>query len=402
MSGEPRDTVVLGVSSSVSAYKACEILRLLQEAGLEVRVAMTRNAARLVSPRLMSALAGNEAWTDLWDDPAPHRIAHIELAEAADALLVAPATANLVAKFAAGLADDLLSALYLSAACPVAVAPAMNEKMYRHPRTRANLARLEADGVTLIPPDSGYLACGEKGPGRLAPPERIVEETLALLKGPGSLKGRKVLVTAGPTREFLDPVRFLTSRSSGRMGFELAREALRRGADVTLVAGPTTMLPPRGVEFLPVVSAGDMRRAVLDVFPGVEIVVMAAAVSDYAFERTAPEKLKKNAEADIRLARTPDILEELGRNKGSHYLVGFAAETGSVEKPAMEKIAAKNLDLIVANDVSRSGIGFDSPDNQVLILDRSGKRRETEIVGKRDISRKIWDEIEAGLERARG
>lgn len=395
MNGKSRPKVVLGVCSSISLYKSCEILRGLQKHGCDVRIVMTGNAARLVSPRLFAALSGSEVETDLWKDPDSPRIVHIELAGWADLLLVAPATANTIAGFASGSADDLLSTLYLAVTGPVAVAPAMNENMYRHARTRANLTRLEEDGVTVIQPEAGYLACGEEGPGRLADPKEIIKTALALLEGSKTLKDRRVLVTAGPTREFLDPVRFLTSRSSGRMGYELAGEALRRGANVTLISGPCHLAPPAGVELITVGSAEEMRRSVLEVYSRVDIVVMAAAVSDFTFERTSPEKLKKGTgEKNIRLVPAPDILQELGRCKGERFLVGFAAETEHLERNARDKAINKNLDLIVANDVSREGIGFDSPENQVLILPREGAGRTTPVAGKREISRLIWDEIE--------
>ena len=392
--------VALGVTSSISIYKACEVLRGFQKKGLDVQVIMTPNAAKLISPRLFSALSGNRAAVDLFGDEYADRISHIAWADEISLLVIAPATANIIAKLAGGVADDFLSTFYLAVRCPVVIAPAMNEAMYLHPQTQANILKLQAAGVEFVLPEKGYLACKDEGWGRLVAPEKIVEHGLALLQKGESLKSRTVLVTAGPTREPIDPVRFLSNRSSGKMGFALAGEARRRGARVILVSGPTSLLPPFGVEFRPVETAADMSREVKKNLPRADILIMAAAVADFRPAEPSPQKIKKKeAPPALELAPTEDILVSLGRAAGraKKVVVGFAAETTDITAGAARKLREKKLDLIVANDVSREGIGFDSDFNQVVIIDKKGVVFESPPASKREISRLVMDRVEVLL-----
>jgi phosphopantothenoylcysteine decarboxylase/phosphopantothenate--cysteine ligase len=392
--------IALGVTSSISIYKACELLRGFQKKGVDVQVIMTPNAAKLISPRLFSALSGHKTAVDLFEDDGSDRIAHISLAEEISLLVIAPATANLIAKLASGIADDFLSTFYLAVRCPILIAPAMNEAMYRHPQTQANILRLQAAGVEFILPEKGYLACKEEGWGRLVAPEKIIEHGLAVLEKGESLKARTVLVTAGPTREPLDPVRFLSNRSSGKMGYALAAEALRRGARVILVSGPSALYPPLGAELRPVETAADMAREVKKNFPGADILIMAAAVADFRPAKRSEQKIKKREiPPALKLVPTVDILASLDRpiGRSKKVIVGFAAETEDVAANASRKLREKKLDLIIANDVSREGIGFDSDLNQVVILDRKGAAVESPTAGKREISRLIMDRIEVLL-----
>lgn len=387
--------VVLGVCSSISIYKSCEIIRQFQKEKYQVQVIMTKNASRMISPLLFSALSGRKVFIDSLDEDESERINHVTLAQETSLLLVAPATANIIGKFASGVADDFLSTFYIVVRCPVLIAPAMNESMYFHRQTQMNIQKLKACGVKFVDPEKGYLACQEEGWGRLAPAERIVEEGIRLINQTQSLKGKTVLVTAGPTREFLDPVRFLTNRSSGKMGYEIAEEAQRRGADVVLVSGPTPLVPPPNVRFKKIQTAGEMEKEVMRHFPKTDIVIMAAAISDFKFVDICPEKIKKEeGDEKIRLVQTGDILRRLGQKKGKKILVGFAAETGNVVNNALKKIKEKNLDLIVANNVLEEGIGFESDFNQVDIVYPDGKTIKTEKRSKLEISQIILDKIE--------
>jgi phosphopantothenoylcysteine decarboxylase/phosphopantothenate--cysteine ligase len=393
--------IALGVSSSIGIYKGCEILRGFQKNGVQVQVVMTKNATRLVSPLLFSSLSGLDTIVDLFDEPGGRTIGHVSLAKEISLLCIAPATANVIGKLANGVADDFLSTLFLAIRCPVLIAPAMNEAMYLQPQTQAYIKGLKTLGVEFVEPDQGYLACGDEGWGRLAEPEKIVREGLALIAGTESLKGKTILVTAGPTREFMDPVRFLSNPSSGKMGYELAKEALRRGAEVVLVSGPTSLLPPAGAKVKKVTTAAEMKEAVLRAFPKADAVVMAAAVSDFCFKHVQPEKAKKRDIAGtVEIQRTDDILALLGKKKKSQVLVGFAAETGNVVRNARTKMAAKKADLMVANAVGK-GRGFEEDTNEVRIIHPSGKVRATPRLSKREISRTIFDEIEEILEKKR-
>lgn len=393
--------IALGVSSSIAIFKACEILRLFQKRDFEVQVIMTANATRLISPLLFSSLSGLETITDTFDDSVSRNIGHIALAKEISLLSVAPATANILGKFAAGVADDFLSTFFLTVRCPVLVAPAMNASMYLHPQTQANMVRLKTLGIEFVEPDEGYLACGEEGWGRLAAPEAVVKEALRLIGRTYQLKGKTVLVTAGPTREFMDPVRFLSNPSSGKMGYALAREAEGRGGDVILVSGPTSLIPPAGVRLIKVQTAAEMEKAVLEAFPRVDIVVMAAAVADFRFAETRMMKSgKKNIPETLRIQRIPDILKILAGKKKKQVLVGFAAETDDTLAKARVKMKEKSLDLIVANTVGE-GEGFASDENEVHILRPTGKVHTTGRLSKREISRIIFDFIEGILEKKR-
>jgi phosphopantothenoylcysteine decarboxylase/phosphopantothenate--cysteine ligase len=392
--------VILGIGSSISIYKACEIIRSLQKRDFAAQVILTPNAGKLISPRLFNALTGFEVYCDIFAKESVERIAHIDLAREADLFLVAPATANVIGKFASGVADDFVTTFYLAATCPVVVAPAMNENMFLHPQMQDNLRRLQRRGVLFVHPGQGQLACGDEGWGRLAPTEDIVQACLDSLARSRSLAGTRVLVTAGPTREALDPVRFLSNRSSGKMGYALAQEAAARGADVILVSGPVSLPPPRGVQVRDVETAEEMASAVKELARESRIVIMAAAVADYRPEKALDQKLKKQGEdLPLRLTRTADILAELGRNKKESILVGFAAETENMESNARKKMQSKNLDMIVANDVSQPGMGFGSEENRALLMFPDGRTVQTEKTRKREICRVIFNEIEALLGR---
>jgi phosphopantothenoylcysteine decarboxylase/phosphopantothenate--cysteine ligase len=390
--------VVLGVSSSISLYKAPDILRGFQKEGWEVQVILTPNAAKLISPLLFSALSGRRAALDPFNEEESRTIAHIRLAQEAGLFVVAPATANVLAKFAAGIADDFLCTFYTAADCPVLLAPAMNQAMYIKPQTQENIARLKARGVEFVEPDRGPLACGDEGWGRLAPPEKIVQAGLRLWRAGRSLAGRSVLITAGPTREPLDLARYLSNRSSGKMGYALAREAVRRGAETTLVSGPVSLGPPPQAKFVQVETAVQMEAEVLKRFDQADVVIMAAAVADFRFAQTRPDKVKKeDVPGEVRLVRNADILAELGRRKTHQVLVGFAAEAGQVEAKARQKLKDKNCDLMAANDISREGIGFDSEENELLLVDSSGKATPLGRASKSELSRLLFDRIEVLL-----
>lgn len=386
--------IALGVSGGIAAYKACEVLRGLQRAGAEVHVILTRAACRFVTPLTFQALSGRPVFVDPFDPEGEQAIRHVLLARDLSALVVAPATANLLAKFAHGVADDFLTTFYTAVTAPVVLAPAMNTRMWLHPATQANLAALRSRAVRIVEPESGWLAEGEVGWGRLAEPARIVEATLAAARRSTELAGKKILVTAGPTREPLDPVRYLSNRSSGKMGYALAEAAARRGARVVLVSGPVGLAPPFGVEVVPVVTAGDMREAVLREARGAAAVFMAAAVSDYVPTRETGKIKRTGAPRTIVLEEAPDILAELGRLEGERpLLVGFAAETENLLEEARRKLVSKKLDFVVANDVSRPGIGFEADRNEVTILGRSGTLRQVPEGSKLEVAEAILDEV---------
>ena len=392
--------ITLGVCSSVSLYKACEIIRGFQKEKFQVQVILTKNASRLISPLLFSALSGQKALVDPFDEEYSDEIPHVDLAKETSLLLVAPATANMIGKFASGVADDFLSTFYTASNCPVLIAPSMNEAMYLHRQTQENIQKLRAMGVRFVEPAKGYLACKDIGWGRLAAPEKIVEEGLRLIKKSASLKGKTVLVTAGPTREFLDPVRFLTNRSSGKMGYELAEEALRRGAEVILISGPTHIFPPPEAKLKKVRTAQEMEKEVVARFGQADVVIMAAAISDFRFAETSSQKIKKEKlEKKIDVVPTEDVLQKLSSKKGAKIIVGFAAETEDVVNNALKKMKKKSLDLIVANNVLDEGIGFESDFNQVSIIFPDGKTIHTEKKSKLEISQIILDRVEDILGR---
>jgi phosphopantothenoylcysteine decarboxylase/phosphopantothenate--cysteine ligase len=393
--------VVLGVSGGIGAYRAAEVLRELQRRGHDVRVVMTQNATRFVSPMTFEALSRQPVFVDAFALGADASMRHISFADEAELLLVAPATANVLGKFARGIADDALSTLYLATKAAVVVAPAMNVNMFEHPAVIENLATLRGRGVRVVEPGEGYLACGWLGKGRLADVKQIADAAQAALGAEAApanadLAGVAVLVTAGPTVEDLDPVRFLSNRSSGRMGYAVAEAARDRGARVVLVSGPTSLEVPRGVDFVAVRSARDMEAAVDAASAWADVIVMAAAVSDFRPQETAPRKIKKtDADGELRLVRNPDILAGLGARKGSRFLVGFAAETDAMVDNAEGKLRRKGLDLIVANDVSRADRGFVAETNAAVLLDAAGGREELPLMGKRELADRLWDRIVA-------
>jgi phosphopantothenoylcysteine decarboxylase / phosphopantothenate---cysteine ligase len=366
--------IALGVCGGIAAYKACEIVRLLQEQGITVQVVMTDAAQQFVRPLTFAALSGQKVITGLWgagvEEPnLDSAVEHIAVAQSIDALLVAPATADVLAKFAHGEANDFLTTLFLATTAPVVVAPAMNVNMWEHPATQANLEVLGKRGVGIVDPGSGYLACGMIGAGRLAEPERIVAATLEFLDIRQDLIGETVLVTAGPTQEAIDPVRYLTNRSSGKMGYAVAEAALRRGARVILISGPVSISAPEKAELVRVKTAEEMKAAVLKHLPEASIVIKAAAVADYRVRQSASQKLKRRGPLTLELEPTRDILLEIaGRRTPQQIIIGFAAETEDVLENGRRKMQNKKLDAIVINDVSRPGIGFDSENNAVTIL----------------------------------
>ncbi len=389
--------VALGVCGGIAAYKAAELVRLLQERGIKVQVVMTRAAQEFVRPLTFAALSGEKVITGLFGAGAEEpnidsAVEHIAVAQSIDALVVAPATADTLAKFAQGLADDFLSTLFLATTAPVVVAPAMNVNMWDHAATRANLATLRERGVRVVEPDAGYLACGMVGPGRLASNEAIVAVTLEALGAAQDLAGETVLITAGPTREPIDPVRFLSNRSSGRMGYALAEAALRRGARVILVSGPTALTPPAAAEVVPVETAAEMRDAVLARFPEASVVIKCAAVADYRPKQSAQEKIKRRSGLSLELEPTADILAELAVRRASQVLVGFAAETENVLENARAKLRSKGADVIVVNDVSRRGVGFDSDRNAVTILSAGGEVEVPET-SKWEVAHRVLDAV---------
>jgi len=391
--------ITLGVTGGVAAYKAAELVRRLQQNGFTVQVVMTRGAREFITPLTFAALTGQKVITDLFAESGGEAnlesaIEHIAVAQRTDLLLVAPATADILAKFARGIADDFLTTLYLASTAPVVVAPAMNVNMWNHAATQENVEMLRARGVKIVDPDEGYLACGMTGAGRLAGQDAIVAAVHEAVHAVRDLAGQKVLVTAGPTRENVDPVRYFTNRSSGKMGYAIAEAAAQRGAHVILVSGPTSLDAPPGVERIDVQSAGEMHRAVLEKIAGCSIAIFAAAVADYRPIAVNGQKLKRTAESlNIVLEPTPDILAAVARSKGERLIVGFAAETEHVTENARKKLAAKNADLIVANDVTAEGAGFDHDTNIVTLIARDGRDLALPQMGKSEVAQRILDEV---------
>lgn len=390
--------IALGVSGGIAAYKAAEIVRGLQDRGVQVQVVMTRAAQEFVRPLTFAALSGEKVITDMFGEghAEPNldsAVEHIAVAQSIEALLVAPATADVLAKFAQGIANDFLTTLYLATKAPVIVAPAMNVNMWEHEATRKNLTILRERGVTIVEPGSGYLACGMIGSGRLAEPETIVEATLARLGVSQDLKGETVLVTAGPTYEPIDPVRYLGNRSSGKMGYAIAEAAIRRGARVILISGPTALTPPSAAEFVSVETAQQMRAAVMERFPDASIVIKAAAVADYRVKDAATQKIKREKAITLELEPNSDILAELGTTKfEKHILVGFAAETENILDNARKKLSKKRVDMVVVNDVSKKEIGFNSEKNAVTIVTADEMINLSEAP-KFDIAQRILDAV---------
>jgi phosphopantothenoylcysteine decarboxylase/phosphopantothenate--cysteine ligase len=392
--------ITLGVTGGVAAYKAAELVRLLQQDGFSVQVVMTRGAREFVTPLTFAALSGQKVITDLFEKSSTGEanldsaIEHIAVAQRTDLLLVAPATADILAKFARGIADDFLTTLYLATTAPVIVAPAMNVNMWNHAATQENVETLRARGVKIVNPDEGYLACGMTGAGRLAGQQEIIAAVRETLHAQKDLQGETVLITAGPTREDLDPVRYLTNRSSGKMGYAVAEAAARRGAKVILVSGPVNLETPPGVERVDVRSAKQMHSAVTQRFSESSIAIFAAAVADYRPVETAGEKIKRNKELiSLMLEPTPDILASVASCKGQAIVVGFAAETNHVAENARKKLVAKNADLIVANDVTAEGAGFDHDTNIVTLFSRDGRDLALPKLSKSEVAQRILDEV---------
>jgi len=410
--------IALGVSGGVAAYKAAELVRRLQQDGIDVQVIMTSSAQEFITPLTFAALTGQKVITSMFGQESAaanveSAIEHIAVAQRIDALVVAPATANTIAKMARGAADDFLTTLYLATTAPVIVAPAMNVNMWEHAATQENIALLRARGVHVVAPEEGYLACGMTGAGRLAGTEAIAETVRAVLGLRRDLSDESILITAGPTREDIDPVRYLTNRSSGKMGYALALAAVRRGAHVTLVSGPVELAAPQGVDFVPVRSAEQMHRAVLEHLPCATVVIMAAAVADYRPVAPANKKIKRRpGPMTLELESTPDILADVARNKNvapeksaarekhDRILVGFAAETEDVATHARAKLSAKQADLIVANDVTAPGAGFDHETNIVTLYPADGSETALPRMSKVDVAGRILDQI-LDLRRAR-
>jgi phosphopantothenoylcysteine decarboxylase / phosphopantothenate---cysteine ligase len=392
--------ITLGVTGGVAAYKSAELVRRLQLEGHTVQVVMTRAAREFITPLTFAALSGQKVITDLFtNSPSDEAnlesaIEHIAVAQRTDLLLVAPATADSLAKFARGLADDFLSTLYLASTAPVILAPAMNVNMWQHPATQENLATLRARGVRIVEPGEGYLACGMTGPGRLAGQEEILKAVQEVLQIHRDLAGETVLVTAGPTCEDIDPVRFLSNRSSGKMGYAIAEAAARRGAKVVLVSGPTSLETPEGVERVNVRTAEEMLQAVQAHFGESSIGIFAAAVGDYRPADPSASKIKRGSGTlTIRLQPNPDILATAAAAKGERVVVGFAAETGQVAENARKKLSAKNADLIVANDVTAEGAGFDLDTNVVTFFSRDGRELPLPRMSKSEVAQRIFDEV---------
>jgi len=390
--------IVLGVTGGIAAYKAVEIVSRLRKAGAEVHVIMTREATEFVTELTFREISGQPVAVDMWDKVTHFNVEHIALAQLADLMLIAPATANIIAKAAVGIADDMLSTTLLATKAPIYIAPAMNTNMYENPITQRNIAELKNRGFHIIEPAAGHLACGTSGKGRLPEPVdivRIVREALTSQKLTSqTLTGQKILVTAGGTIEPLDPVRYIGNRSTGRMGYAVAAEAARRGADVVLVSGPSALADPVGVRVIRIETARQMREAVLREFPTAAAVIKSAAVADYRPAVVADQKIKKSDEdLTLKFVRNPDILLELGQKKEHQVLVGFAAETCQVEEYARRKLSKKNLDFIVANDVSEADAGFGVDTNRIKLIDRSGKMTAYPLMSKKELAGIILDHV---------
>ena len=388
--------IILGISGSIAAYKAVLLLRELTARGAEVSVVMTAGAEQFVGPLTFRTLSGRPVLSNLFDPQSDDAVEHVALAERAHAFVVAPATANILAKAAHGIADDFLTTLLLAARCPVLMAPAMDGGMWDHAAVAANVATLRQRGVSILEPEAGALASGLSGRGRLPETEVIVEEVERLLTPVRDLAGERVLVTSGPTREPIDPVRYLSNRSSGKMGHAVAAAALRRGAEVVLISGPTALRPPAGAVYVPVQTAEEMREAALQHLGTATVVIKAAAVADYRVERPSATKIKSGGKRDgwsLDLVPNPDILKELAQKKAGAFLVGFAAETNDVRAHAADKLRAKGIDLLVANDVSQHGIGFEADDNEVILLDRWGGALDLPRMTKIQVAHAILDRV---------
>ena len=393
-----KKNIILGVCGGIAAYKSAELLRLLKKGGADVRVMMTANAQRFVGPLTFEALSGEKVCSDLFDPQADAAMRHIDWAHQADAVIVAPATANMLGKLAHGIADDALSTFLLAVTAPVVLCPSMNTNMYASEAVQRNLEILSGDGYRIVTPESGELACGTTGPGRLPEPEYIFDRIVQLFC-PEDLKGHTVLVTAGPTHEAIDPVRYIGNPSSGKMGYAIARAAEHRGAKAILISGPTSLDVPANVEIVRVQSAAEMARAVFDHLPQATIVIKAAAVADYRPHTSAGQKIKKaEQELSLSLTRTQDILKAVGQQKEGRFVVGFAAETESLDQNATQKLAEKNLDIIAGNLINAPGAGFQSDTNQVTLYFRDGTQEQLPVMDKQMVAHALLDRIVEHLE----
>ena len=390
--------IVVGVTGGIAAYKAAMLVSLLKKKGADVHVCMTANACRFITPLTFETLSANRVVTDTFSRETPYEVEHVALAKLADLIVIAPATANIIAKAANGIADDFLSTLLLAARGKVMFAPAMNTAMLHHAAVQRNMMQLREDGCLMAAPGSGMLACGDIGDGRMAEPQEICEAIEAAL-APKDLEGIRLMVTAGPTRERLDDVRYLSNRSTGKMGYAIARAAVNRGAHVTLISGPTALEAPAGVEVRSVESAQQMYTACMEVFPQVDIAVKAAAVADYTPASYQPGKIKKGEDMKLSLVRTQDILQNLGAKKQKQILVGFAAEAADLEQNALAKLQRKHLDMIAANDISRADIGFGSDENLVTLFFADGTKKVLQKAEKEQIADGILDEARHLLQR---
>ncbi len=390
--------ILLGVSGGIAAYKSCDLVRRLQDQGADVYVVMTKAATQFITPFTLQVLSGHEVHIDLFDLEQESKISHIQLADMPDLIILAPATADLMAKMVQGNCDDLLTTLLCATRSPIMICPSMNVNMWKHPATQSNVKILQERGHQVISPASGSLACGWEGTGRLPEVEEIVREVLIHFKE-SPLQGKKVLITAGPTWEAIDPVRYISNPSTGKMGYALAEEARKRGAEVILVSGPTYLTPPPGIKLLKVKTALEMKEAVLKEFSNSDIFISSAAVSDFRPKKVLPQKeKKKDADLTVELVQNPDILAELGKQKKpSQILVGFAAETQKLEDEALKKLKNKNLSMICANDVSTAGIGFASDENQMTLFLKDGQKIETPLASKKTIAGIILDRVQEML-----
>ncbi|MDF2594409.1 MAG: phosphopantothenoylcysteine decarboxylase [Clostridia bacterium] len=390
-----KKNVVIGVTGGIAAYKALDVVSGLRKQEIETHVILTQNASEFVTPLSFETLSNHEVVTDTFKRTKSWEVEHIALAKKADLFLVAPATANVIGKVAHGIADDMLTTTIMAARCPIVFATAMNTAMYENVIVQENIDFLKSKGYHFIEPDSGFLACGDRGKGKLAKPEDIIEVVLSLLKKSHDLEGKHILVTAGPTVEAIDPMRYITNHSSGKMGYAIAEEAARRGAVVKLISGPTTLPCPWGVERIDVGSALQMHEAVFKYFTGTDAVIKAAAVADYRPETISSTKIKKTGEdIQLKLIRNPDILQSLGRQKGNKVLVGFAAETNDVLEYALQKIHHKNLDFIVANNIAEENAGFKTDTNIAAIIDKEGNVKEYPLMSKRELAGIILDKVQ--------
>ncbi|MED1488159.1 bifunctional phosphopantothenoylcysteine decarboxylase/phosphopantothenate--cysteine ligase CoaBC [Bacillus smithii] len=396
--------ILLCVTGGIAVYKAAALTSKLTQAGASVKVIMSNGAQKFVTPLTFQALSRNDVYTDTFDEKHPESIAHIDLADWADLVLVAPATANIIGKLANGIADDMISTTLLAATAPVWIAPAMNVHMYDHPAVKRNIERLQSYGYQFVEPNEGYLACGYVGKGRMEEPENIVKLISSYWEKEKNqpLKGKKIVITAGPTREILDPVRFFSNRSSGKMGYALAEEAYQLGADVTLISGPVSLNPPIGVNVKYIENAEEMYDAVLEEFPSADIVIKSAAVADYRPKQVSNEKMKKqDGDLIIQMERTKDILKTLGERKDHQFLVGFAAETSNLDEYAMSKLKRKNADMIIANNVNEKGAGFEEDTNIVTIYKKDGSNKRLGLMSKKELAKEIFREIVKTLQEER-